>query len=549
MQLTEILRNLGPVRLAAMGAAALVILGFFIFVITRVSSTEMSLLYGDLDTSDSSEIVSSLEQQGIPFELRNNGRQIYIPSENVQRVRLSLAENGLPTGGSLGYEIFDRSGNLGTTNFVQNVNLVRALEGELARTIRSFDTIDGARVHLVLPRRELFSRETRSPSASVVIKSRGNRRLENSQVRAIQNLVASAVDGLTPGRISIVDDKGNLLAQSQDSTDGIGSTATLEEARLEAQARLRGNIERLIERIVGLGKVRAEVSVDMNFDRVTESDETYDPLGQVERSTQRISENSKELEGNSENTVTVANNLPETQAEESAAGGPTNSIETNRTEETINYEITKSTTTRVQESGDIERLTVAVLVDGTQSSSENGEIKYTPRSPQELEKIAALVRSTVGFDEERGDRVEVINMRFAPIDVPLQLEEATYFGLSKSDLFKIAEIVIFLIIGILIILFVLRPIINRTLSAMDPTSPTLAEGMDALEGSESDEAIEGPDLEAQAALKAQSEEEMLVSLGAVEGQLKSGTLDKIGELIDKHPDAAVSVLKSWVRED
>ncbi|MDC0073227.1 flagellar basal-body MS-ring/collar protein FliF [Alphaproteobacteria bacterium] len=548
MQLTEILRNLGPVRIAAMSAAALVILGFFIFVITRVSSTEMSLLYGDLDTGDSSEIVSSLEQQGIPFELRNNGRQIYIPSENVQRVRLSLAENGLPTGGSLGYEIFDRSGNLGTTNFVQNVNLVRALEGELARTIRSFDTIDGARVHLVLPRRELFSRETRSPSASVVIKSRGNRRLENSQVRAIQNLVASAVDGLTPGRISIVDDKGNLLAQSQDSTDGIGSTATLEEARLEAQARLRGNIERLIERIVGLGKVRAEVSVDMNFDRVTESDETYDPLGQVERSTQRISENSKELEGNSENTVTVANNLPETQAEESASGGPTNSIETNRTEETINYEITKSTTTRVQESGDIERLTVAVLVDGTQSSSENGEITYTPRSPQELEKIAALVKSTVGFDEDRGDRVEVINMRFAPIDVPLQLEEATYFGLSKADLFKISEIIIFLIIGILIILFVLRPIINRTLSAMDPATSE-AEGMDALEGSESEQAIEGPDIEAQAALKAQSEEEMLVSLGAVEGQLKSGTLDKIGELIDKHPDAAVSVLKSWVRED
>ncbi len=548
MQLTEILRNLGPLRLAAMSAAALVILGFFIFVITRVSSTEMSLLYGDLDTSDSSEIVSSLEQQGIPFELRNNGRQIYIPSENVQRVRLSLAENGIPTGGSLGYEIFDRSGNLGTTNFVQNVNLVRALEGELARTIRSFDTIDAARVHLVLPRRELFSRETRSPSASVIIKSRGNRRLENSQVRAIQNLVASAVDGLTPGRISIVDDKGNLLAQSQDSTDGIGSTATLEEARLEAQARLRGNIERLIERIVGLGKVRAEVSVDMNFDRVTESDETYDPLGQVERSTQRISENSKELEGNSENTVTVANNLPETQAEESASGGPTNSIETNRTEETINYEITKSTTTRVQESGDIERLTVAVLVDGTQSSSENGETIYTPRSPQELEKIAALVKSTVGFDEERGDRVEVINMRFAPIDVPLQLEEATYFGLSKSDLFKIAEIVIFLIIGILIILFVLRPIINRTLSAMDPEKSE-ADGIDALEGSETDQVIEGPDIEAQAALKAQSEEEMLVSLGAVEGQLKSGTLDKIGELIDKHPDAAVSVLKSWVRED
>ena len=549
MRFLEILNNLGPARLVALGAAGLLMIGFFVFVIGRVSSTEMSLLYSDLDVRDSGEVVSFLDQQGIPYELRANGAQIFVPSEQVQRMRISLAQDGLPTGGSLGYEIFDRSDALGTTNFVQNVNLVRALEGELARTIRSFDTVEGARVHLVLPRRELFSRETRSPSASVIIKTRGNRRVEPGQVRAIQHLVASAVDGLTTNRISIVDDNGNLLAQSQESENGTESTATLEEARLATQSRLRNNIERLIERTVGMGKVRAEVSVDMNFDRVTESDETFDPLGQVERSTQRINENSKEVDGSGENTVTVANNLPETQAEENAPGGPLNTIETSRSEETINYEITKSTTTRIQESGNIERLTVAVLVDGTEKADEEGNKVYSPRTKEELDKIAALVKSTVGFDQNRGDKVEVINMQFAPIEVPLQLPEPTFLGLTKVDIFKISEIGLFLIIGILIILFVLRPIITRTFATLEPT-PVEGPELGAIGKDQEDtEMLEGVDLEKQAALKAQADDEMMVSLGAVEGQLKSGTLDKIGELIDNHPDAAVSVLKGWVRED
>jgi len=548
VRLLEFFNNLGPTRIAAMAAAAILTLGFFIFIIGRVSSPDMSLLYSELDVKDSGQIVTILEQRDIPYEVRNNGSQIYIPSNNVQRIRLSLAQEGLPSGGSLGYEIFDRSDALGTTNFVQNVNLVRALEGELARTIRSFDTIEGARVHLVLPRRELFSRETRTPSASVIVKTRSNRRLEVSRVRAIQHLVASAVDGLSTSKISIVDDSGNLLAQSQESENGLASAATLEEARLETESRLRSNIERLIERTVGFGKVRAEVSVDMDFDRVTESDETFDPLGQVERSTQRITENSKEIEGSGDNTVTVANNLPETQAEENPAG-PINSIETNRTEETINYEITKSTTTRIQESGNIERLTVAVLVDGIQKIDENGEITYTPRTKDELDKIASLVRTTVGYDQERGDQIEVINMQFASIDVPLQLTEATFMGLTKKDIFRIAEIAMFLIIGILIILFVLRPLISRTFSTVQTVT---ADGTE-LEGIEGQEGVADgqltADIEAQAQLKAQADEEALVSLGAVEGQLKSGTLDKIGELIDKHPDAAVSVLKGWVRED
>ncbi|MBL42436.1 MAG: flagellar M-ring protein FliF [Rhodospirillaceae bacterium] len=548
MRLLEFFNNLGPTRIAAMAAAAILTLGFFIFIIGRVSSPDMSLLYSELDVKDSGQIVTILEQRNIPYEVRNNGSQIYIPSNNVQRIRLSLAQEGLPSGGSLGYEIFDRSDALGTTNFVQNVNLVRALEGELARTIRSFDTIEGARVHLVLPRRELFSRETRTPSASVIVKTRSNRRLEVSRVRAIQHLVASAVDGLSTSKISIVDDSGNLLAQSQESENGLASAATLEEARLETESRLRSNIERLIERTVGFGKVRAEVSVDMDFDRVTESDETFDPLGQVERSTQRITENSKEIEGSGDNTVTVANNLPETQAEENPAG-PINSIETNRTEETINYEITKSTTTRIQESGNIERLTVAVLVDGIQKIDENGEITYTPRTKDELDKIASLVRTTVGYDQERGDQIEVINMQFASIDVPLQLTEATFMGLTKKDIFRIAEIVMFLIIGILIILFVLRPLISRAFSTVQTVTADETE----LEGIEGQEGVADgqltADIEAQAQLKAQADEEALVSLGAVEGQLKSGTLDKIGELIDKHPDAAVSVLKGWVRED
>lgn len=538
----QIAQRLGATRLIVMGLVGVVMIGFFVFLIGRVTTPQMGLLYSNLDISDSSAIVAQLEQANIPFQVRGNGSQIFVPANDVERIRVQVAQEGLPAGGSVGYEIFDRTDTLGTTNFVQNVNLVRALEGELARTIRSFDNIDAARVHLVLPRRELFTRETREPSASVVIKTRGGRRVEPNQVRAIQHLVASATDGLTINRISVVDDAGNLLARAQDDNpDGTASDDTVAEVRLAAENRLRNSIERLLERTVGIGFVRAEVSVDLNYDRITENDEIFDPDGQVVRSTQTVEENSLTVDRD-DDPVTVANNLPEAEADQETSGASSTS-QNSRTEETTNFEISKSITTRVREFGAVERLTVAVLVDGARTIGEDGAPVYTPRTQEELQQLAALVRNAVGFDESRGDQVEVVNMRFADIEAPVFEDDSGFLGLSKSDYFQIAEILLFMIIAVLVILLVLRPLVGRSIAAMqpqpEPALPGVEGGAGALEGPP---AAEGPALPVE-------EEDPMISLGAVEGQIRASSVRKIGEIIDKHPDEALAILRTWIYEE
>src|ERR1700757_4003223 len=199
----------------AMIAVTAALIGFFAFVIMRVTTPQMTTLFTDLSLEDSSSIIKDLERQGVQYELRNEGSTILVPKDKVTRLRMKLAEGGLPKGGGVGYEIFDKSDALGTTSFVQNINHLRALEGELSRTIRAIDRVQAARVHLVLPERPLFSRDKVEATASIVLKVRGA--LEPQQVRAIRHLVASAVNGLRPERVSVVDEAGRLLA------DGSGS--------------------------------------------------------------------------------------------------------------------------------------------------------------------------------------------------------------------------------------------------------------------------------------------------------------------------------------
>src|SRR5437868_3567278 len=242
---------------------------FFGFVILRVTTPQMTTLFTELSIEDSSAIIKDLERQAIPYELKNDGAAIMVPKDKVTRLRMKLAEGGLPKGGGVGYEIFDKSEALGTSSFVQNVNHLRALEGELARTIASIGAVDSARVHLVLAQRELFSRDKQEPSASIVIKTRGSERLGKSQVAAIQHLVAAAVPSLRPGRISIVDSEGNLLARGTDEgADAAGGTLNTEELRTGYEQRLSRSIEEMLERSVGPGKVRAEVHAEMDFDRL-----------------------------------------------------------------------------------------------------------------------------------------------------------------------------------------------------------------------------------------------------------------------------------------
>ena len=542
----QMLRNLGPLRLAVMGGLLVGLLIFFTFLTTQLASPQMALLFGDLEIEDSSRIVSELEGMGVPFEIRQNGRQIHVPAEQALRLRLSLAQEGLPSGGSMGYEIFDRSDSLGTTNFVQNVNLVRALEGELARTIRSIQVVKSARVHLVLPRRELFSRERREPSASVILGMRGSIRLGPEQVTAIQHLVAAAVPDLSPGRISIVDDRGSLLARGFEDKLGAGTLgADSDERRRAYELRLSRTIEELLEKTVGFGNVRAEVSAEMDFDRINTAEETFDPDGQVVRSTQTIEETVSSRDAEGTPAVSVATNLPD------AGGGSDSASSTSaeqRTEETVNFEISKKVVNHVRDTGVVKRLSVAVLVDGTYSEGADGEPVYEPREQAALESLATLARTPVGFDANRGDNVEVINMQFALPEEPEEEALELFFGFDKNDVLRMAEILVLSIVAVLVILLVVRPLLARAFEAL----PTVARAAEArlLAGVAGEApALTGPGgvlPPGDAAERDEESLEELIDIDRVEGRVRASTVKKVGEIVQKHPDEALSIVRSWM---
>ncbi|MFC3675147.1 flagellar basal-body MS-ring/collar protein FliF [Ferrovibrio xuzhouensis] len=545
----NLLRNIGPARLAMLAATAAVLVGFFVFLGMKVTQPKMALLYGNLEIQESGDIVNRLEAQKIPYQLANNGNQILVPEDRVLRTRMMLAEAGLPSGGGAGYELFDKANALSATNFMQNLNYLRATEGELARTIRSLDQVQSARVHLVMPQREVFTRDQREPSASIVIKTRGGR-LDPQQVRAIQNLVAAAVPSLKPGRVAIVDDRGNLLASPQEELDPATATANrIDDMRRQAEERLRKNIETLLERSVGVGNVRAEVTVDMDFDRVTTNQELYNPDQQVVRSTQTVNEDNQSQEG--QQNVTVANNLPEAQGQ----NGNQATNKSTRTEEVTNYEISKTTRTQVREAGVIKKVSAAVLINNIVQVDGQGQKSYQARSPEEMQQLSALVRNAIGFDQQRGDSVEVVTMRFAePGDIPDQVDPNSlpvFLGMTKADLFRIGEIAGYVLLGLLAMLLVVRPIVRRVLEASRESedvppgmlTPAMSGVPMVVGGAPISELPAAPD--AGMAPPTPGIESM-IDIARIEGQVKASSLKKIGEIVDKHPEEAVSIIRNWL---
>src|SRR5438309_3940546 len=323
--------------MAAMAAVTVALVGFFAFLILRVTAPQMTPLFTELSFEDSVAIVKDLERQAIPYELKNDGSIVMVPKDRVTRLRMKLAEGGLPKGGGMGYEIFDKSDVLGATSFVQNINHLRALEGELARTIRALDRVQAARVHLVLAERPLFARDKPEASASIVLKVRGM--LEPQQVRAIRHLVASAVNGLKPERVSIVDEAGRLLADGAPGDNGMGVSADERQAAFER--RLREQVEAIVTSIVGPGHARVQLTADFDFNRVTQTSENFDPAGRLMRSSQTREESAASGADNKEGQVTVGNELPGAQRPPEANTPPRE--QSRKSEEIVNYEISRST--------------------------------------------------------------------------------------------------------------------------------------------------------------------------------------------------------------
>src|SRR5579864_6130404 len=523
----------------AMVAVTAALIGFFAFVIMRVTTPQMTTLFTDLSLEDSSSIIKDLDRQGIPYELRNEGSVILVPKDKVTRLRMKLAEGGLPKGGGVGYEIFDKSDALGTTSFVQNINHLRALEGELARTIRAIDRVQAARVHLVLPERPLFSREMPEPSASIVVRVRGA--LEPQQIRAIRHLVASAVNGLKPQRVSIIDETGQLLA---DGANGANDNAIYDERRNAFEKRLRSEIETIVSSVVGAGRARVQLSADFDYNKITQTSDKFDPEGRVLRSSQTREESSATTDNNGQ--VTVNNELPGAQQNNNQQ---TARDQSKKTEETNNYEISRTTKTEVTEAGRVNRISVAVLVDGTYTKSEKGELVYQDRSKEQLDRIAALVRSAIGFDQKRGDQVEVVNLRFAeavaqPFAAPGGWLAALHF--SKDDIMQAIETLVMGLLGLAVLLLVVRPLVRRMLAPTgEPVAMLPPAGSAAAPGDAGTPAIAptGPTFSA-----APSETSKMIDMAQVQGQVHAQSVQKVGEIADSNPAETVSIIRQWLHE-
>lgn len=544
---TDFVRALGPARLAAMGAVALIMVGFFSLLITRLSTPGMGVLFSDLAFEDSIAVTKKLEALNVPFEIKQDGALILVPQTQALQIRMKLAEEGLPAGGGVGYELFDKTDSLGATSFVQNINHLRAIEGELARTIRALDRVQSARVHLVLPKRELFARQTSQPSASIVLKLRGS--LDMSQIRAIQHLVASAVPGLTPAQVAIIDDAGRLLAKGQPGDGRTPNVAETDERNLAFEARMQREIEDILASVVGMGRVRVRVTADLDYNKVTQTTDQFDPEGQVVRSSQVRSENSNAAQPSGEEGVTVGNELPNAGANGQRAGAQATEA-AQKNEEITNYEISRVTKTETVEAGRVRRVSVAVLVDGTYGKDPQGQATYTPRSQAELDQIGALVRSAVGFDEKRGDVVYIANLRFADTvaadDTPAGTEP---LALTMDDYLRIAEIVTTLLVALLVLFMVIKPLVRRVLAsdeepaAIGPDGQPVATAPDGTPLLTND-ATDNPLLAPPGAHKASD----MIRVAKVSGEIQASVIQGVGQLVSDYPQETLAIMREWMQQ-
>jgi flagellar M-ring protein FliF len=538
----DLVTKLGPARIAAMVAVTLTLIGFFAFIILRVSRPDMGVLFTDLSMQDSAAVIRELDSRGIRYETRGEaGQTVMAPRADLARLRMDLAGKGLPVQAGVGYEIFDKGDAFSSTNFVQNVNHLRALEGELARSIRAIGRVQAARVHLVLPERRLFERDRETPSAAIVLKLMGD--LDPGQVRAIRHLAASAVEGLKPERVSIVDERGRLLADgAKDAESDVASG--FEDRQVALERRLRGQVEDVVASIVGPGRARVQVNAELDLNRIESRSETFDPESRVVRSAQTRTESA--LTGNADGQVSVGNELPGANGGDKA---PAPKDATNKNEETTNYEISRVTKTEVAEGGRIKRLSVAVVVDGVYAGAADGKQTYTPRPPAELERITALVRSAVGFDKARGDQIEVVNLRFAEAPSVPQFTEPTLIQSlltpTKEDVLRMAELAVLALLTLIVLLTVVRPLVRQVLAPVADAPSLAAPGM-GLPGEASAIAGSGGTV---TVIDRDSPTARLMEFAKINGQVQAETVQRVVDMVRASPSETVEVLRTWIQEE
>jgi flagellar M-ring protein FliF len=478
---------------------------------------EMVILFSQLNPDDTRAIVQELGKQGAMYEVGEGGNTIKVPAERVHELRLQLASLGLPESAGVGFEIFDRTG-LGVTPFTQQMNYRRALQGELARTISQLSQVERVRVHLVIPEKRLFATEQKPSQAAVVLTLKRGTPLGGTQVQGIVHLVASSVEGLEPSQVTVVDNHGQVL--SQNSADG---DAQLTASQIETQRRVERDLEQrvqtMLDQVLGRDKSVIRVTAPLEFRQVEITEESFDPNSQVVRSENRSQEKVVEA-GAPLGVPGVRTNVPN--ALQASEGGRPK--EAKRKNETLNYEVNRKVSKIIEPTGAIKRLSVAVLVDGTYEPAQGTdgkttEKKYVPRPEQEIQNLVQIVKKAVGFSEERGDQIEVINVPFESPAIP-EGEDSVTAGVQSflAAWGGFLKPVLFFVLGVMVLWFVVRPM------ALNLSKPTAE-----------------PVFLPQKGLPA--------TVTEYEAQITETPQEQAIKLAAHNPASAAQVIRTWIKEE
>ena len=463
-QLAMVFRRLSAARKISM----LLLIGGAVFgcvmLMTWASQPDFGVLYADLEPEDAGAILSALKDDKIPYEIHGNGSSVMVPREKIAETRLELASRGLPRGNAVGFELFDNT-KLGMTEFAQNVNYQRAMQGELARTINGFAEVESSRVHLVMQPKSLFIENEKPATASVVLKLRRGKWLNTNQVDGIVHLVSSSIMGLSPENVTVVDDRGKMLSGINDET-GIKQVGTFQlEYRDKIERNLENRITTMLEKALGQGNAMVRVSCAVNFKKQEKTEELYYPENQVVRSEKLFqTANDSDAKQNPAGQPGPGAKFTPNWVDAEKAGSQTVFEKQDRT---VNYEIGKVTSRTVEPVGRVEKISVAVLVDGTyalaEDQAEETAPKYVPRSAEELSKIENIVKSAITYDKERGDQVSVVNMPFdaALIEhVEAEKKEAGWMDSIRKTVGPAVKYIFALVATLLVYLFLLRPVVQ-----------------------------------------------------------------------------------------
>lgn len=376
-----------------LSVVGIVFIGLLLLVFTK-DDTEFGVLYNNLEASDAAQIVESLKGKQIDYQLQDNGSTIMVDKNVLHDTRISLAGEGLPAESSVGYELFDKT-NLGMSEFVQKMNYRRALEGELARTISTLDEVKKVRVHIVIPEKTLFKKDEKQPTASITLHLKTGRSLNKISIEGIQNLVASSVEGLSLDRVTILDGRGKVLSEAPlDNNSVVGLTSTQHDIQRKVEQHYAEKVQSLLDGVLGADNAKVRVNAEVDFTQVEKTITDFDPERQVIRSEQNIQEVSESQDSLSYPAVNQAKNS-------------SNVIQ--------NYEITKSVAHIIEGTGNVKRITVSALINGTTKINEKDGVKslqYLPRSKEELEQLTLAVKNSVGYDPSRNDQISVLNVPF-----------------------------------------------------------------------------------------------------------------------------------------